>query len=266
MLGSGPDQEEIALRYKVRNLVVIGVSSLALAACGGTAAQSADAPSFVEPSATPTIEAAPLVSSPASSASASSAPASSGPASSPPASASPKIATKVTYTFPVIGKNSYAHVHHDYPATDIITRCGNKVVAATSGTIINVVRKDTWTARKNLGATRGGLSVAILGDDGVRYYGSHMSAIDPSITIGVRVKTGATLGKTGETGDASACHLHFGISPPCAKGSDWWNQRGTIWPWPYLDSWRQGGSKSAVAEIKSWTAKNGCPTKPRTDP
>ena len=136
----------------------------------------------------------------------------------------------------------------------------------TGGTVINVVAKDTWTAKKNLGATRGGLAVAILGDDGVRYYGSHMSVIDPSIRIGVRVKTGDTLGKTGETGDASACHLHFGISPPCAKGSDWWNQRGTIWPWPYLDSWRKGGAKSPVAEIASWKAKNGCPTKPRTDP
>jgi murein DD-endopeptidase MepM/ murein hydrolase activator NlpD len=252
------DQEEVVLRYKVRNLVVLGVSSLALAACGSPAAQGSDTPSFVEPSATPTVDAASVPPAPASS------PASASPSAS--ASASAKSATKVTYAFPVIGKNSYAHEHHDYPATDIITKCGNKVVAATSGSVINVVAKDTWTARKNLGATRGGLAVAILGDDGVRYYGSHMSAIDPSIAIGVRVKTGATLGKTGDTGDASACHLHFGISPPCAKGSDWWNQRGTIWPWPYLDSWRKGGNKSAVAEIKSWKAKNGCPARPRTDP
>jgi murein DD-endopeptidase MepM/ murein hydrolase activator NlpD len=262
IVGSGPDQEVIALRYKVRNLVVIGASSLALAACGSPAAQSADTPSFVEPSATPVVSsAAPGASSPAVAVSPSASA-----STSTSASASAKAATKVTYAFPVVGKNSYAHDHHDYPATDIITKCGNKVVAATSGTIINVVGKDTWTAKKNLGATRGGLAVAILGDDGVRYYGSHMSVIDASIRIGVRVKTGDTLGKTGDTGDASACHLHFGISPPCAKGSDWWNQRGTIWPWPYLDSWRKGGAKSAVAEIKSWKAKNGCPTKPRTDP
>jgi murein DD-endopeptidase MepM/ murein hydrolase activator NlpD len=250
------------LYFKVRNLVVIGVSglTLALAACGGSPAQSSDAPSFVEPSATPSVSAEALPDA-AAAGSSPSAPASA------PASSKPKAATtKVTYAFPVVGKNSYGHSHHDYPATDIITKCGNKVVAATSGTIINVVSKDTWTAKKNLGATRGGLAVAILGDDGVRYYGSHMSYIDPSIKVGVRVKTGATLGKTGDTGDASACHLHFGISPPCAKGSDWWNQRGTIWPWPYLDSWSKGGTKSAVAEIKSWKAKNGCPTKPRTDP
>jgi peptidoglycan LD-endopeptidase LytH len=261
-VGSGPDQEVIPLRAKVRNLVFLGVSSLALAACGSPASPSADAPSFVQPSATPVVSSTAPSSAPAPSSTG----ASVSPSGSASASVSVKTTTKVTYAFPVIGKNSYSHDHHDYPATDIITKCGNKVVAATSGTIINVVRKDTWTAGKNLGATRGGLAVAILGDDGVRYYGSHMSAIDASIRIGVRVKTGDTLGKTGDTGDASACHLHFGISPPCAKGSDWWNQRGTIWPWPYLDSWRKGGNKSAVAEIKSWKAKNGCPARPRTDP
>jgi murein DD-endopeptidase MepM/ murein hydrolase activator NlpD len=250
------------LPAKVRNLVLIGVSSLALAACGGTPTQSAGTPDFVEPSATPTVAAD-------SARPASSAP-SSWPAVSPPAtsatSATSAGTTKVTYAFPVLGDNSYGHTHHDYPATDIITRCGNKVVAATSGTIINVVAKDRWSAKVNAGATRGGLAVAILGDDGVRYYGSHLSVINASIKVGVRVQTGDSLGKTGDTGDASACHLHFGISPPCAEGSDWWNQRGTIWPWPYLDSWKKGGSKSPVAEIKSWKAANGCPTKPRTDP
>jgi peptidoglycan LD-endopeptidase LytH len=261
-LGVGPHQEERVLLFKVRNIVLIGVSGLVLAACNSTAsAQSRPTPDFVEP-ASSAAAADPGSGSPLA------APAS--PATgSTSASASPaaKINTaKVTYAFPVVGNNSYGHSHHDYPATDIITKCGNKVVAATSGTIINVVRKDTWNRKVDAGATRGGLAVAILGDDGVRYYGSHMSVIDPSIADGVRVKTGQTLGKTGDTGDASACHLHFGISPPCARGSDWWNQRGTIWPWPYLDSWRKGGAKSPVAEIKSWQAKNGCPTKPRTDP
>ena len=45
---------------------------------------------------------------------------------------------------------------------------------------------------------------------------------------------------------------YFGISPVCAGGSDWWNQRGVIWPWPYLDSWKAGGEKSPLAEITTW--------------
>jgi murein DD-endopeptidase MepM/ murein hydrolase activator NlpD len=184
----------------------------------------------------------------------------------PSASAKAAAAKPATYAFPVIGTNSYGHSHHDYPATDIITHCGNRVVAATTGTILDVTRVDTWKRSVNAGATRGGLSVSLLGDDGVRYYGSHLSVINSNIKRGVRVSTGQTLGRTGDTGDASACHLHFGISPPCAKVGDWYTQRGAIYPWPYLDAWRKGTNKSAVAAVKAWQARHGCPRKPLTDP
>jgi len=165
------------------------------------------------------------------------------------------------YTFPVIGKSSYSRSHHDYPASDIMTACGHKFVAVTSGTVLAVTTKDVWKRSVNAGATRGGLSVSMRGDDGVRYYGSHLSAIGSGIRPGARVKVGQTLGKTGDTGDASACHLHFGISPPCAGQGDWWLQRGTVWPWSYLDSWRKGGTKSAVAAVKAWKTKHGCSKK-----
>ncbi|RZU49190.1 peptidase M23-like protein [Krasilnikovia cinnamomea] len=250
------------LRSRIGSLVLIGVSAAALGGCGGPEADSAGAPAFVTPSATPTFAAPGGAASPSTPA----VPSAPAPATSTAPPSTPAKASAVTYAFPVVGKNSYARVHHDYPATDVITACGNKVVAVTSGTITYVVRKDTWNPKVNAGNTRGGLSVAILGDDGVRYYGSHLSAIDPAIQVGVRVTTGQTLGRTGDTGHASACHLHFGISPPCAGGSDWWTQRGAIWPWPYLDSWRKGGNKSPVAEINAWKTKNGCPAKPRVNP
>jgi peptidoglycan LD-endopeptidase LytH len=193
------------------------------------------------------------------------------PTPSPSPSVSPSASravatTAVTYAFPVIGNNGYGHTHHDYPATDIITNCGNKVVAATSGVILDTTTKDTWKRSVNAGATRGGLSVSILGDDGVRYYGSHLSVVASGIKPGVRVKTGQTLGKTGDTGDASACHLHFGISPPCAKVGDWYTQRGTIYPWPYLDAWKKHVNKSPVTAVAAWQAKHGCPKKPLVDP
>jgi murein DD-endopeptidase MepM/ murein hydrolase activator NlpD len=187
-------------------------------------------------------------------------------AATPSGSAKAARTKPVTYAFPVVGRNSYAHTHHDYPATDIITNCGNRVVAATSGTILDVTKVDRWKRSVNAGATRGGLSVSLLGDDGVRYYGSHLSVITAGIGRGVRVSTGQTLGKTGDTGDASACHLHFGISPPCAKVGDWWTQRGAIYPWPYLDAWRKGQNKSAVSAVKAWHGKHGCPRKPLVDP
>ena len=92
--------------------------------------------------------------------------------------------------FPVVGKVSYAHDHHDYPATDIITACGNEVRAVTSGVILEVNRVDKWKASVDAGATRGGLSVSIKGDDGVRYYGSHLEEINKNIQPGVRVTAG----------------------------------------------------------------------------
>jgi murein DD-endopeptidase MepM/ murein hydrolase activator NlpD len=237
---------------------VIGLA-LTLTGCG-TVTAAAPQPTFVVPSAASSVS--PLDAPATAPASASAAPSSASPSATPSATP-PK---KVTYAFPVIGNTGYGHTHHDYPATDIITNCGNKVVAATSGVILTVTRKDGYKASVNAGATRGGLSVALLGDDGVRYYGSHMSVIDTKIKVGVRVSTGETLGKTGDTGDASACHLHFGISPPCSQTGDWWIQRGVLYPWPYLDAWKKGVDKSPVAAVSAWKSRHGCPKKALVDP
>jgi peptidoglycan LD-endopeptidase LytH len=172
------------------------------------------------------------------------------------------------YVFPVRGRFSYAHTHHDYPATDILSSCGTPVVAVTAGVVLELTRTDTWKASVNDGATRGGLSVSILGDDGVRYYGSHFSAIAPGIAAGVRVKAGQSIATVSKTGDTTACHVHFGISPTCGRTGDWWIRRGVVWPWPYLDSWRTttSGQKSPVAEVAGWQKQHGCPAKAAVDP
>jgi murein DD-endopeptidase MepM/ murein hydrolase activator NlpD len=236
---------------------------MALAATGGIAAcGNGDSATSSPPPAMTGAPIAPLAATTSHRANAP-APPTTGPK---PVTATQNVGTPGVFVFPVVGKYSYAHVHHDYPATDIITACGNEVRAATSGVILEVTRVDHWKASVDAGATRGGLSVSIKGDDGLRYYGSHMEAINKNIQPGVRVTAGESLGKIGQTGDASACHLHFGISPICKGTGDWWIQRGVVWPWPYLDSWRSGGHKSPVAEIKTWQNKHGCPTKPLTDP
>ncbi len=165
----------------------------------------------------------------------------------------------VRYVFPVAGPATYARDHHDYPASDIMAACGTPVRAVADGVILEVSRTDRYSATVNDGATRGGLSVSLLGVDGVRYYGSHLSVVAAGIGAGVRVTAGQVLGKVGESGDASACHLHFGISPPCARTGDWWVRRGVLWPWSYLDAWRSGRSMSPVAAVRSWQAAHGCP-------
>jgi murein DD-endopeptidase MepM/ murein hydrolase activator NlpD len=165
----------------------------------------------------------------------------------------------------VDGRSSYARQHHDYPATDIIAACGNAVRAVTDGVVLEVSRVDNFDQQTSGGADRGGLSVSMLGDDGVRYYGSHFSAIDAAVQPGVRVAAGGRLGLVGKTGNANnTCHLHLGISPPCARTADWWIRRGVVWPWSYLDAWRAGTAKSPAAEIATWHGQNGCPTEPRS--
>ena len=145
-----------------------------------------------------------------------------------------------TYTFPVHGcATSYGRTHHDYPATDIFAARGCRFVAPITGRVDEVSRVDNWSPTTDLGSERGGRSVSIVGNDGVRYYGSHLMRVAAGIRPGVVVHRGRTLGFVGQSGDASAVHLHFGISWPTRHGI-WWIRRGEVWPWRFLDAWRSG--------------------------
>ena len=152
------------------------------------------------------------------------------------------------YAFPVAGCTvTYSKYHHDYPAADIFGKKGCAFVAPTAGVVDEVNAVDRWSGKTNLGPDRGGLSISIIGDDGVRYYGSHLSKIEAKIIPGYRVATGEKLGEIGSTGSArgTKAHLHFGISYPTEKGV-WWVRRGVglekgkTSPWKYLQAWQAG--------------------------
>lgn len=163
------------------------------------------------------------------------------------------------YLFPVADcEANYARAHHDYAATDILTKAGCKFIAPIDGVVDEVNRVDTWKSPPNLGITRGGLSVSIIGVDGVRYYGSHLRSIPASIQPGVSVKAGRILGSIGSTGSArgTAPHLHFGISWP-TPADIWWVRRGEVLPWKYLDAWKKGKDLSPVKEVLARKAKRG---------
>jgi len=160
---------------------------------------------------------------------------------------SPAMAAPI-YTFPVAGCTvTYSKYHHDYPASDIFAKKGCAFVSPIAGVIDEVVLVDKWSGKTNLGADRGGLSISILGDDGLRYYGSHLSKIEANIVPGYKVATGEKLGEIGSTGSARGTkpHLHFGISYPTEKGI-WWIRRGVglekgkTSPWKYLQAWQVG--------------------------
>lgn len=153
------------------------------------------------------------------------------------------------YVFPVQPAShvTYGTCHHDYPATDMFTPVGSSFVAVTYGIVDFVSYTDTWEPQTDDPVVRGGLSVAMIGDDGIRYYGSHLSQIASGIRPGVRVAAGQQLGLTGKTGDArfTTPHLHFGISRP-TTADDWRVRRGETSPYRYLNAWRQGINRTPV--------------------
>ena len=163
------------------------------------------------------------------------------------------------YTFPVADcEVNYAWAHHDYAATDILAKAGCKFVAPISGIVDEVNREDRWRKPPNNGIDRGGLSVSIIGSDGVRYYGSHLKWIPKNIEPGLAVTVGQVLGSVGSTGSArgTAPHLHFGISWPTPPDT-WWIRRGEVLPWRYLDSWKKGKDRSPVKEVEARKLKMG---------
>jgi murein DD-endopeptidase MepM/ murein hydrolase activator NlpD len=241
----------------LRTLSVLTVAVFSLAACGrpGDDTSATATPQFVVPSETVTATTPEAAPSPEG--------AEPSPTAGATASADPspsETATTVKYVFPVKASNvDYHPTHSKYPATDIFADCGEPAVATTSGVVLEVSLKDEYVKGQPDGPLNGGLSVSILGDDGVRYYGSHLSKVLSGIKAGVRVKAGQQVGKVGHTGNANGvCHLHYGISPPCAKTGDWKVRRGVIWPATYLTSWRKGGSKSPVKTAKAWAKSHNC--------
>lgn len=241
----------------LRTLSVLTVAALSLAACGAPgdapAATAVTAtPQFVEPEQSVLAVPAPSAAAPEK--------APVGTVTSSAAPTKPTTPTELKYAFPVKASNVAFHpTHAKYPATDIFADCGEPVVAATAGVVLEVSRKDAYVKGAPDGPLNGGLSVSILGDDGVRYYGSHLSKIKTEIKAGVRVKSDQRLGDVGHTGNANnVCHLHFGISPPCAETGDWKVRRGVVWPATFLKSWQAEGNKSPVATVAKWKKAHNC--------
>ena len=153
------------------------------------------------------------------------------------------------YNFPVADcKVTYSRYHHDYPAADIFGKKGCAFVSPIAGVVDEVNTVDRWSGKTNLGPDRGGLSVSIIGDDGLRYYGSHLLKIKAKIIPGYRVASGEKLGQIGSTGSArgTKAHLHFGISYPTEKGILWvrrgvgLEKKGKTSPYKYLQAWQAG--------------------------
>jgi murein DD-endopeptidase MepM/ murein hydrolase activator NlpD len=235
----------------VRRLGLVVILGL-LAACGGGGSPRALPTGTASATSTPTLttNAPPPTRSPDASS-----------PSTPTARRPPTSTTAAAlhYVFPVAGCSaSPSSSHHDYPASDIFTQKGCRFVAVVAGRVDEVSYIDHWSSSNNGGAVRGGRSVSIVGDDGVRYYGSHLLTIAAGISPGARVRAGQTLGLIDNSGDAryTPTHVHFGISWPTRPGA-WWVRRGMVWPQRYLAAWRNGQNLSPAAEVRRVHARDG---------
>lgn len=113
---------------------------------------------------------------------------------------------------------------------DIFARCGVPLAAAEGG---KVVFKDTHTAAGNYVVIRGAES----GEDHVFM---HLQA-PASVAKGDAVATGQVFGAVGQTGNASACHLHF-----------------EIWTAP---GWYAGGAaRDPLPDLKAWAGQDTATT------
>ena len=135
-----------------------------------------------------------------------------------------------THIFPIRGRHDFGgpdarfgapRPGHTHEGQDVFAACGTKLVAAQGGT---VVYSGFQSAAGNY--------IVIHGLDG--YDNAYMHMAQPSpFTQGDTVYTGQQIGVIGETGDATACHLHFELWT--APG--WYSGGKAVDPLPSLQSW-----------------------------
>ena len=135
-----------------------------------------------------------------------------------------------THLFPVRGSHSYGgpddrfgaqrqgHIHQ---GQDVLSPCGTKLEAAQGGTVV-------YSGYQSAA----GYYMVVHGLDGTD--NSYMHMAGPSaFSKGDKVFTGQQIGVVGDTGDATACHLHF--ESWTAPG--WYSGGHAQVPLPLLQAW-----------------------------
>ena len=249
-----------SMRVRGVGAVAVALVSLGLLACSnGDGGRFGDEAFGTTPSTDDTASSAPASSEPAVSSSSTTSSTSSTSTTSSSTTTTTIDPASVAHHYPIdlsINSSFTPEAHASYRATDIFSSdgCGTPLLAPVTGTV-DEVQQNTYDRATDDPAARGGNAVAILGDDGVRYYMAHFQAVEPNIVPGARVTAGDLLGQMGETGRAGACHVHFALSLPCPEHGDWWIRRGVIWPDRYLDSWKAGENLSPLPELQQWFAE-----------
>lgn len=135
------------------------------------------------------------------------------------------------YAFPILGAHEFGlgagrfgagRSGHTHQGQDVMAACGTPLLAARGG----VVQYAEYEANA-------GNYVVIDGKGSPNdFMYAHLAEPSP-LQVGETVRTGQPIGIVGDTGDASACHLHFEI-----WGAPGWYEGGSPFdPLPDLEKW-----------------------------
>ena len=135
------------------------------------------------------------------------------------------------YAFPILGPHDYggaagrfgaARSGHTHEGQDVMAKCGTPLIAARGGRV------------QYSGYQGAAGNYLVIDGKGTGYDFGYMHLLEPSpLRAGMTVRTGEPIGLVGQTGDATACHLHFEIwtSP------GWYEGGSPIDPLPFLKQW-----------------------------
>ncbi|MGZ5314877.1 MAG: M23 family metallopeptidase [Solirubrobacterales bacterium] len=138
---------------------------------------------------------------------------------------------QLQYRFPVRGAHSFGDVNahfgagrsgHSHQGQDIFAACGTTLVAPHGGLV------------EYRGYQGSAGNYLVIDGAGVKedYVLMHLQA-PAKVARGQEVSSGQFVGKVGDTGNASGCHLHFEIW----KGKGWYSGGAPIDPYPTLLYW-----------------------------
>ncbi len=135
------------------------------------------------------------------------------------------------YAFPILGAHDFGstgarfgagRAGHTHEGQDVMAECGTPLVAARGGRV------------QYSGYQSAAGNYLVIDGKGTSYDTGYMHLLEPSpLQEGEVVRTGEPIGVVGQTGDATACHLHFEIW--AAPG--WYEGGSPIDPLPYLKQW-----------------------------
>jgi murein DD-endopeptidase MepM/ murein hydrolase activator NlpD len=135
------------------------------------------------------------------------------------------------YAFPILGKHEFdlgagrfgaPRSGHTHQGQDVMAACGTPLVAARGGRV------------QYAGFEANAGNYVVIDGKGTPNDFMYAHLAEPSpLHTGDTVRTGQPIGIVGETGDATACHLHFEMwGPP-----GWYEGGAPFDPLPYLKSW-----------------------------